>query len=86
MRLKIKEFNNLAKERGYKNGYELFCELGGGRGSYKLLKQGLGIGYEMVKEMYNVLGGDTTNRIINFEGGNINELKSKFVEIDGHLF
>ena len=41
MKLKIKEFESLAKRQGYKDGEALFLRLGGGWKTYKSLKRGI---------------------------------------------
>lgn len=46
MKLKIKEFEALAKQNGYRNGKALMKKLGAGKCAYGCLKRGCKIGYK----------------------------------------
>lgn len=86
MKLKIKEFESLAKRQGYKDGEALFLRLGGGWKTYKSLKRGNQIGYEFVRELYNEFGALTMLEVIDLEGETIQSFKSKFVAVGGILY
>ena len=53
MKLKIKEFETLARQNGYRNGKALMKKLGAGKCAYGCLKHGCKIGYDLVKEIHN---------------------------------
>ena len=53
MKLKIKEFETLARQNGYRNGKALMKKLGAGKCAYGCLKRGCKIGYDLVKAIHN---------------------------------
>ena len=69
MRLKIKEFERFARERGYWNGVELMEDLGSNARSYYRLVNGERIYSDLVAEIYNRFGDDAVTRLINYGGG-----------------
>ena len=67
MRLKIDEFEKLAKERGFRNGYDLAADIGIGRNTYHYIKNGGSISSDMVTEIYNRFGDDVTFEVFDFD-------------------
>lgn len=87
MKLKTKAFEKLAKRKGYANGYIFLRALGAGTGAWNCFKyKKMQIGYEFVKDIYNILGESETLKIINFEEETINGFKSKYIELGGKLY
>lgn len=86
MKLKINAFEALAKKKGYKNGRKLFVVLGGGKSGYSAVKAGCCVGYEIVKEIYNLFGIKILHEVIETGEGTIRETESKFIKIGTQLF
>ena len=86
MKLKIDEFEALAKVKGYSNGSELWLHLDGGIDAYELAKDGISIGYEIVKAIYNVMGAKDTMAVIDFGKETFNGFKAKYVEVADRLY
>lgn len=86
MKLNIEKFEELAIIEDCKNGCKLFYKLGGTSKVYGLLKKGLRIGYEIVKEIFNNYGEWVTNNVIIWEGESIESFKSKYVLIQNILY
>ena len=91
MKLKIKEFNELAKKKGYHSGKKLLQELGAGKYAYSKLKSGCMIGYDLVKEIYkkeiyNAFGPLVMLQVIDLEGETLQSFKSKYISIGGALY
>ena len=51
-----------------------------------LLEQGIGIGYDAVKDIYNKLGEAAVLQIIDFEEETLNGFKSKYVQVGKRLY
>lgn len=86
MLLKIEKFEELAKRKGYRNGYELSREVGCGKLTYNLLKQGHRMGYDVVFEIYNRFGEAVTLSVIDFEEETLNGFTSKYVKVGNRLY
>ena len=86
MLLKIDKFEELAKSRGYRDGYELSRDLGCGKRTYGLLKSGHRIGSDIVAEIFNRFGDDITFEIIDFEEDKLNGFTSKYIQIGNRLY
>lgn len=87
MKLKIDEFERLAARKGYSSGWELMVALGAGKRAYSCFKKGkAGIGYDLVKEIYNTFGEYETVQVIDFEEETVNGFKSKFIRIGTKLY
>ena len=86
MKLKIKEFNELAKKKGYRNGKALLKELGAGKYTYGCLKRGCKIGYDLVKEIHNAFGPLIMLRVIDLEGETLQSFRSKYISVGGTLY
>ena len=86
MLLKIDKFEELAKSRGYRDGYELSRDLGCDKRTYGLLKSGHRIGSDIVAEIFNRFGDDITFEIIDFEEGTLNGFTSKYIRIGNRLY
>lgn len=82
MKLKIDEFEKLARENDYRSGCDLWIRLGGGDEAYPLLNK-VQIGHEIVRQIYNVFGAENTEKVIDFEDETFEGLKSKFIQV-GH--
>ncbi len=85
MKLKIQEFELFARLQNIKPN-KLLRNLGSGKVTYKQIKRGAGIGYELVKNIYNKYGAKVTQKVIDFEGGTLSGFKAKFIEVGGKLF
>lgn len=81
MKLKIREFNRLAKRKKYRNGTEFFIALGGTMCSYQAIKRGCRIGYEIVRRLYNTVGEEELIKIIDFEEESLNGFKNKYIQV-----
>ena len=86
MKLKIKEFETLARQNGYRNGKALMKKLGAGKCAYGWLKRGCKIGYDLVKEIHNEFGALVMLRVIDLEGETLQSFKSKYISVGGTLY
>lgn len=86
MKLKIKEFNKLARENDYACGYDLWICLDGGEDAYSLLQKGTcELGYEMARKIYNTFGEVGAIKVIDFGEETIGSFKSKYIEVGNAL-
>lgn len=85
MKLKIREFEELSKRKGYKPEV-LIKKLGAGKLAYQKLKKGNGIGYQLVRELYNTFGEEELVKIIDFEEETLNGFKHKFFQVGTQLY
>ena len=86
MKLKAIEFENLAYQKGYKSGQQLWLALGGGDEALPLLVPAeRRIGAEMVKAIFNAFGQEATEKVIDFEDGNIESFKAKYFMVGRKL-
>ena len=67
MKINIENFERLAKERGFRSGYDLAADIGIGRNTYHYIKQTGEISSDMVTEIFNRLGDEVTFDVIDFE-------------------
>ena len=67
MRLKIDKFEKLAKERGFRSGYDLAVDIGLSRNTYHYIRKGGKISSDMVNEIFNRFGDEVTFDVIDFE-------------------
>ena len=86
MKLKIEEFEELAKRKGFQSGYKLWLYLDGGIFAYKLARNGVSLGYELVKNLYNEMGAKETLAVIDFDKETFDGFKAKFIEVAGRLY
>lgn len=86
MKLKIKEFEQLAKKRGYRNGKELMKQLGAGKYVYDNLKRGCQVGHDLVKSLFNEFGTLTMLSVLDLEGESLQCFKSKYIFAGGTLY
>lgn len=86
MKLKIKEFEVLARQNGYRNGKALMKKLGAGKCAYGCLKRGCKIGYDLVKAIQNEFGALVMLRVIDLEGETLQSFKSKYISVGGTLY
>lgn len=86
MKLKAIEFENLAYEKGYKSGQQLWLALRGGDEALPLLIPGeRQIGYEMVKAIFNAFGQSVTERVVDFEDETMESFEAKYFKVGTKL-
>lgn len=86
MKLRIREFERLAKGNGYGNGRHLMRRLGAGKNAYATIKNGNQIGYDLAKELYNTFGVLAFLEVIDLEGETLGGFRSKYVAVEGKLY
>lgn len=86
MKLKIQEFEELSKKKGFEDGKEFFVFLGGGKRAYKVLVANRLIAHDMVKDIYNYLGEYSTKKVIDFGEEGIDGFKAKYIRVGNKLF
>lgn len=86
MKLRIREFERLAKGNGYGNGRWLMRRLGAGKNAYAAIKNGNQIGYDLAKELYNTFGVLAFLEVIDLEGETLGGFRSKYVAVEGKLY
>lgn len=86
MRLKFREFEELAKRKGFRTGNEYLRKLGGDKSTMACLKAGRQIGYDLVKDIYNEIGEYQTAQVIDFEEETISGLKAKYIQVGSKLY
>lgn len=86
MKLRIREFERLAKENGYGNGIRLMRRLGAGKSAYAAIKNGNRIGHDLAKELYNTFGVLAFLSVIDLEGESLGSFRSKFIAAEGKLY
>ena len=86
MKLRMQEFEQLAKRTGYRNGKWLCRKLGAGKKAHDVLRNGGQIGYGLVKEIHNTFGIGETLRVVDFENETLGGFKSKFICFGGKLY
>ena len=86
MRLKVEEFEELAKRKGFRSGYMLWRKIGGGRSAYALVEKGIGVAYEVMKNLYNLVGEKEMINVVDFEEETINGFKAKNIELGDKLY
>ena len=86
MKLKIDAFDELAKRKGYITGFLLWLKIGGGRSAYSLVEKGIGVGYEVIKNLYNLVGEEEVVKVVEFEEETINGFKAKYIELGDQLY
>ena len=86
MKLNIDGCRSYCKQRGIKNYVELAEVLELNVTVLKLLEQGIEIGYDAVKEIYNKLGEEVVLQIIDFGEETPNGFKSKYFQIGNKLY
>ena len=86
MKLKIEEFEEPAKRKELHSGYMLWRKIGGGRSAYALVEKGIGVGYEVIKNLYNLVGEKEMVKVVDFEGETLNGFKAKYIELGDQLY
>ena len=86
MKLKIKEFRIIAKRKGYGNEKILYIARGGGDYGINAIKAGCRVGYEIVREIYNLFGSAILLEIVDMEEETVSGLESKFIKIGNKLY
>ena len=86
MRLKIDNFERLAKERGFRSGYDLAVDIGFGRNAYHYIRKGGKVGSDIVAEIFNRFGEEVTFDVIDFEEDTLNGFTSKYIRIGNKLY
>ena len=54
--------------------------------AYKLVKQGIRVSYEVIKNLYNFVGEKETVKVVDFEEETINGFKAKYIELGDKLY
>lgn len=86
MKLNKEYVGRQRRELGIKYG-QMAMRLFVGSGALKLMmKKGFRIGDSAVKEIYNAYGEEETVRLIDFEEGNIDNFKAKYLQVGTQLF
>lgn len=86
MKLRMDEFKELARRKGFFTGYLLWRKIGGGRSAYALVEKGIGVGYEVIKNLYNLVGEKEMVKVVDFEGETLNGFKAKYIELGNQLY
>ena len=86
MKLNNKGCRSYCEQNGIKNYGELATLFGLSVTVIGLLEQGIGIGYDAVKDIYNKLGEAAVLQIIDFEEETLNGFKSKYVQVGNRLY
>ena len=86
MKLRIREFERLAKENGYGNGIRLMRRLGAGKSAYAAIKNGNRIGHDLAKELYNTFGVLAFLSVFDHEWETLGGFRSKFIAAEGKLY
>lgn len=86
MKLNIKGCRSYCEKHGIKNYVELADLLELSVIVIRLLEQGIQIGYEVVKDIYNKLGEKAVLQIISFEEETLNGFKSKYIKVGKRLY
>lgn len=86
MKLNIDGCRLYCRQNSIKNYVELSEVLGLSVKVLKLLEQGIEIGYDAVKDIYNKLGEKVVLQIIDFGEETPNGFKSKYVKVGNYLY
>ncbi len=86
MKLNIKGCRSYCKQNGITNYVELAKTLGLSVTVIGLLEQGIEIGYDAVKDIYNKLGEAAVLQIIDFGEETLIGFKSKYVQVGNRLY
>lgn len=86
MKLNIKGCRAYCEEHSIVGYLELSEVLGLNITVLRLLEQGVSIGYDAVKDIYNKLGEKTVLQLIDFEEETLNGFKSKYVAVGNKLY
>lgn len=86
MKLNIDGCRSYCKRNNVRNYVELSAVLGLSVTVLKLLEQGIEIGYDAVKDIYNNLGEYVVLQIIDFGEETLNGFKSKYIQVGNQLY
>ncbi|MCD8372591.1 MAG: hypothetical protein LUD27_04755 [Clostridia bacterium] len=86
MKLNIDGCREFIKEKGIKNYVQLAEALDLGVEVIKLLEQGVRIGYDVVRDIYNKHGEKVVKKIIDFEEDSLDGFKAKYVLVGKTLY
>lgn len=86
MKLNIKGCRSCCKQNGITNYVALAETLGLSVTVIELLEQGIEIGYEAVKDIYNKLGEAAVLQIIDFGEETLSGFKSKYIQVGNRLY
>lgn len=86
MKLSVLGCREYAERKGINNYKELSKMLGLSVTVLKLLEQGIEIGYDAVKDIYNKLGEKIVLEIIDFGEETLHGFKSKYVLVGDTLY
>lgn len=85
MKLKIIEFEKFSQSQNIK-AKRFLKILGGGKFTYRHLKKGRAIGYELARKIYNGLGECKFLTLIDFEEETLDGFKAKYITIGKKLY
>ena len=86
MKIRIDKFERLAKERGFRSGYDLAVDIGFGRNAYHYIKKGGKVSSDMVTEIFNRFGEDVAFDGVDFEEDTLEGFASKHIRIGNKLY
>lgn len=86
MKLRMDEFKELARRKCHTNGFLLWRKIWGGQSAYSLVSKGIGVGYEVLKDLYNLVGEEEMVKVVDFEEETVSGFKSKYIELNGKLY
>lgn len=86
MKLNIKGCQRYCEQKGITNYVELAHVLELSVVVVRLLEQGIVIGYDAVKDIYNKHGEQTVEKLIDFEEETLNGFKSKYILVGNKLY
>ena len=86
MKLNIDGGRSYCKRNNVRNYVELSAVLGLSVTVLKLLEQGIEIGYDAVKDIYNNLGESAVLQIVDFGEETLNGFKSKYIQVGNQLY
>ena len=85
MKLKIEEFEAFVKRNG-KSASAMCKKLGGDDLTFRRLKKGNKLGYDLARGMYNILGEWTFLMLVDMEKETIDGFKAKYITIGNKLY
>ncbi len=85
MKLKIDQFENFVK-RNCISANKLLKTLGGKKYTYRHLKIGRQIGYDLAREMFNALGEWTFLSLVDLEEETLDGFKAKYIQVGNKLY
>ena len=85
MKLIIEEFENYAKRNGVSPSLML-KRLSGGDLAYRHLKNSKSLGYDLAKELFNMLGEWMFLTLVDLEEETLDGFKAKYIQVGNKLY